>query len=484
MKRIKLALVLVIPVVALLLLGRSVQTPTAEAKPTAIVTINSTLCLTLTMSYDWDSNTIIDSADAQVALGVCNAGLADEGNMGDLVRVLGGDPDHPQPEDFAEIDVEGGQIHESDGKMWFLAFVTNDDPIGFYADEGIFPSTGSSILLCGPMAMPGYDFEEPDCDDNDATKGDGVVAVMLVPGVDAERGSYTFRVRQDGVEIEEAYTIVGEPSRIKLAATESAIQTGAVTCEMFDSLPTFVAVLNAPEKTALSAVVSDSDGTALTAALVGYTIDDTDMAITALPLVPSLKSDLGVAAPNVLCGVTDTGTVKITASLLRAASGITLEPGSSERESRVEVTVAGPPTDMVLSVSPASLVCDGVTGASVSAALTDADGNPATDGNRVRFDVKTFGVASPIEAASVGGVAKTTVTPLSDILKGVTVKATLLLPDLDEDDEEILVPALEKSILVECSTSPSLPLPVAPPPVAGGAPSISPPRTGDGGYLP
>ncbi len=86
----------------------------------------------------------------------------------------------------------------------------------------------------------------------------------------------------------------------------------------------------------------------------------------------------------------------------------------------------------MLSVSPASIVCDGVTGATVSAALTDADGNPVIDGNRVRFDVKTLATANPTVATSVGGAATTTVTPLSDIARGVTVKATLLLPDLDD----------------------------------------------------
>jgi len=485
-KRTKLALVLVIPVVALLLLGRSVQTPTAEAKPTAIVTINSTLCLTLTLSLDWDNSGIIDTADAQTGLTACNTGLASEGTMADLIRILGGDPAHPQPEDFAAIDVEDGQIHESDGKMWFIAFVSNDDPIGFYADEGIFPSSGNSELVVCPLA-------DDDCD-NDGVRGDGIVAVMLVPGADpdpatpeneaVDRGPATFRVRQGGLEIEEAYTIVGEPWNIELAATEATIQTGAVVCEMFDSLPTFVAVLNAPETTALSAKVLDSDGTSLTAALVGYTIDDTDKAITALPLVPTLVSALGVGAPNVLCGQTDTGTVEITASILREASGITLDKDARQKHASVEVAVVGPPEDMVLSVSPATIVCDGVTGATVSAALTDADGNPVIDGNRVRFDVKALGIANPIVAASVGGAAKTTVTPLSDLVRGVTVKATLLAPDLDSHDEEILVPVIEKNILVECSAAAPVAPPVAPPVVPPVTPSVTPPRTGDGGYLP
>jgi hypothetical protein len=64
----------------------------------------------------------------------------------------------------------------------------------------------------------------------------------------------------------------------------------------------------------------------------------------------------------------------------------------------------------------------------------------------------------------------------------VTVKATLLAPDLDDDDEEILVTVVEKNILVECSAA-APPAPVAPP-AAPSAPAISPPATGDGGCLP
>jgi hypothetical protein len=153
---------------------------------------------------------------------------------------------------------------------------------------------------------------------------------------------------------------------------------------------------------------------------------------------------------------------------------------------------------MVLSVSPSSLVCDGTASSTVSATLTDAEGNPALDGNTVRFDVKALGIASPIEAKSAAGAATTKVTPLSDIARGVTVKATLLLIEGEEQEvdepepgptptptiEEVLVPDIEKSILVECASAPGAPgVPAPGAPAAGGAPAISPPATGDGGYL-
>jgi hypothetical protein len=80
----------------------------------------------------------------------------------------------------------------------------------------------------------------------------------------------------------------------------------------------------------------------------------------------------------------------------------------------------------------------------------------------------------------------------------VTVKATLLLIEGEEQEvdepepgptptptiEEVSVPDIEKSILVECASAPGAPgVPAPGAPAAGGAPAISPPATGDGGYL-
>jgi hypothetical protein len=183
-----------------------------------------------------------------------------------------------------------------------------------------------------------------------------------------------------------------------------------------------------------------------------------------------------------------------------------LDPAARERDAELEMKVQGPPTEMTLSAAPSSLVCDGTATSAVSATLKDAEGNPAINGNTVRFDVRALGTIAPIEAASADGASTTTVTPLTDVAKGVTVNATLLLPALVEDDEgltagdiaacaatiqyfpcpkmtEVLKPNdLEKAFLVECSSG-------APQPAPGGAPggstapSISPPSTGDGGYL-
>ena len=496
----KMALVLVIPALALLLLGQSARPPAAEAKPTSIVTISWILCFTLTTELDWTGNGIVDAADSTEGFIECQS-LHQEVTFRNMIRTLGGDPDDPEPEDLTTapegrtpLDSEGGQMHEKDGSLWVIAFVGNDDPASFYADEGIFTKSGRSDLACGPLPSPDYDFEEEDCNNN-GVKGDGVIAVKLEPQ-GADRGPATVKVRQDALELESEYVVTGEPWNIEFAATKSVIQTDAAACELFKTTKAFMATLGAPEKTPVTAKVTDSDGTVLTYAQVEFTSSDPDMADFAKPLTPSLVSALGVLAPNVLCGKEDTGTVTLRAAISHGVKeGVLTNPSARERHAEVEVKVQGPPTNMVLSASPSSLVCDGTASSTVSATLTDAEGNPAVDGNTVRFDVKALGIASPIEAKSAGGAATTKVTPLSDLAKGVTVKATLLLTEGEEvageepppgaptptpTTKEISVPDIEKSILVECAAVPGVPVPGAPVP---SAPAISPPATGDGGYL-
>jgi hypothetical protein len=497
-------LVVVIPALALLFLGQNARPPAAEAKPTAIITVNWTLCLTLTTTIDWNDNGHIDAGDSTVAFFDCYNGLSDEAKFDNMIGAIRGisdtpaDPtrradaikaDFPKPTDFTAphnltpMDSEAGQLHEEDGRMWVINFVSNDDPLAVYADKGMFEASGKAVVRCGPTIGPDYDITDEDCD-GDGVRGDGVVAVMLLPN-GASRGPATLRLRQDNLEFEDTYTVVGEPFSIELTASKSVIQTGAPICALFSDTPSFLATLGAPEKSPLTAVVKDSDGTPITGAMVAYEVESEakDTAVTAMPLTPTLSSPLGINSPNVICGDENTGEISVSARISRdAAPGVTVEPAAHERHVEVPMTVKGPPVDMALSVSPASLVCDGTAGAAVTATLTDAEGNPVVDGNTVHFFVGALGTVAPIDAKSAGGAATATVTPLSDVLKGITVDATLLTPALNSDDEEILVPTdIEKSILVQCSSPSTQP---APAPGGPTAPTISPPSTGDGGYLP
>jgi hypothetical protein len=423
---------------------------------------------------------------------------------------------NPQPEDFLPVDKDLGHLHEKDGVMYFLAFVTNDDPVSFYADEGVFEASGNATAACGPGA--GYDFGDPDCDANPATVDDGIVIVNLLPGADPDRGPATVRVRQGAQEMEEEYTIVGEPHNIKLKVVEPTIQDGASVCKVISGTATFVAYLGAPGTTVVTATVTDDDGTPVTGGLVAFETDDENKATMAKPLTPTVDlQSLGIGAPNTLCGTVDPGTITLTAAITSGAKE--LGPGldnnaNTGKDSEVEVTIQGMPTNMVLTATPGSLVCDGTASSNVSAALTDAEGKPAIDGTPVRFNAKALGIVSPIEAKSVSGAATTALTPLSGVVKGVAVRATMALEPIDWEDvldnyRDLIDPVvladleandkliswrnieveelpladvqLERSLLVQCTESAAPGGPAVP--VAPTAPAISPPATGDGGYL-
>jgi len=513
----KVALVLVIPALALLLLGGSMRPPAVEAKPTAVITITNTLCLALTATDgDWNGDGVVNSLDGPMGLSRCNS-LTGAGNLRDLATVLEVPTDkNPKPEDFLPVDKDLGQLHEFDGRMYFLAFVTNDDPVSFYADEGVFEASGNATASCGPG--PGYDFVDPDCDANPASEDDGIVIVKLLPGADPDRGPATVRVRQGMVEMEEGYTIVGEPHNIKLKVVEPTIQDGASVCKVISGTATFVAYLGAPGTTVVTATVTDDDGTPVTGGLVAFKTDDENKATMAKPLTPTVDlQSLGVGAPNTLCGTVDPGTITLTAAITDGVVelGPGLDPGTNVgKDSEVEVTIQGMPTNMVLTATPGSLVCDGTASSNVSAALTDAEGKPAIDGTPVSFNAKALGIVSPIEAKSASGAATTALTPLSGVVKGVAVRATMALQPIDweyllQDFRDLIDPALltdltennkpitwrnvyeedlpltdvqlEGSLLVQCTEPAAAGAPSAPPSALTPT-AISPPATGDGGY--
>jgi hypothetical protein len=548
----KIALVLAASALALLLVGQSARPPVAKADPEGLLTINWAFCVMLTSTIDWTGDGVVNKEDSSQGFLDCSSGLNNENaldNMIGAIRDIPG-PDRveeiadspPTLEDFTApgkdpagvpltpMDSDAGQLHQEDGQFWVIAFVSNDEPLALYADKGVFLGNDglplASHIRCGPAPVPSADFDitDEDCD-NDGVKGDGVVAVRLKAN-NASRGDANLRLRQARLEMDAKYTIVGEPYRIELTAAKKIIQTGAQVCNLFKNISQYAAALGSPVRSPLTAIVKDSDGKALTGALVLWEIITEEsprpevarLAQARSPsgqiaLTPTVSSALGIASPDVVCGEKEPGTVTIRASISRVVPKVLpgdieagLDIAAREKDVELEMKVQGPPTEMTLSAAPASLVCDGTATSAVSATLTDAEKNPAIDGNVVRYDVQTLATASPIEAKSAGGVATTTLTPLTDVARGVTADATLLLPVLVEDDEdltaadiancagtlqyfpcpkktEVLEPNdLEKAFLVECSSSAPQPAPAGAP---GGstAPNISPPSTGDGGYL-
>jgi hypothetical protein len=366
-------------------------------------------------------------------------------------------------------DLSGAQLGDysvpaaaaTDGKLWVLAFLTNDtSPVTFEADEGVFLGDGSNVTCAG----------DDDCD-GDGTKGDKVVVQLLLGNDVADLGDAELVVTQAGVDVISDYVVVGAPEDLALAflsdgnVQEGVPATGDDGCADNPHLTpldssVFTDGAAEPEKNGLLATVTDDDGTELAGIFVDWSSDDEDVANLNLAKSISWALDAGTIAVDLFCG-DETGTATITADI-----------GVDDAD--VDVTVFGAPDAMTLTASPAAITCDGVNSSTVSAALVDSDGNKVVDGTEVRFDVVALGISDPITATTAAGAATSKITPLSGVSAGVVVLVTTVADDPDD--------VLEGNIRIDCAPAPVAP-PVGPP-VSPTGPTVVPPGTGDGGYLP
>jgi hypothetical protein len=392
------------------------------------------------------------------------------------------------PEDFAGIGLEANQIHDSDGQMVVVAFVDDDAPVFLEveADGAEYDESNGSGLVCSGVNSPPQSIFDADCD-GVPPEGDGAVAGFVVAGAGGiERGDGLVSAQQEGVILFAPIIVVGEPGVVNFqvlteATIEPSIQTGLDDdeCPLPGAAAEFIEELGKPEKTILVARVADNDETNVTGALVKWTVSDPDIAIVAAPLTPTIDlGGFGIGAPNILCGTMDPGTVTITAELLdsdgqAAEAGTVLDPLSGSDTTELDFPVMGPPANLTLAVAPAAIECNGTNTASVTATVTDAEGNPVVDGNEVTFNVQVLGTANPIIAETAAGVATSTITPLATT-EGVPVVVT--------------VGDVQGSTLVNCSPTAGPGTP-PPPPGNGGGPGgqpggvVRPPDTGTGGDL-
>jgi hypothetical protein len=383
-------------------------------------------------------------------------------------------------------DLSGAQLGDysvasavkTDGKLWVLAFVSNDEKVDFEADEGVWVDAGvagDSTISCDNLPAPG---DDEDCN-NDGVKGDKIVVEQLIGNDVADRGDSELVVTQGSADVVADYTVVGAADEIALALyPDGNVQEGIPADECLDDphltpldSSVFTDGADEPEKNGLLATVTDDDDTALAGIYVGFSSDDEDVAN--LNLEKSLTWVLkdGTFAANLFCG-DELGTAEITADALKAVD-VSLASFDSVADDTAEVTVIGAPDAMALTASPAVITCDGVNSSTVSAALVDSESNKVVDGTKVRFEVVALGISDPIEAKTADGAATSKITPLSLASAGVVVMVTTL--DADGDI------ALEGNIRIDCA--PAAPPPVAPP-VSPTGPTVKPPGTGDGGYLP
>jgi len=498
--------------VALLLgmAGTAVRSNDAQAKPEDVITFSPNVCMAMTSVLEADCNNDGDrtAADVVFCQSICYGGVATQGGLAALALILGVDVDHtiaakpvalpvaetlddcnngvdddgdtfaddgcPVPDDYNDPalfqdldDLSGAQLGDTStpanlNGLWVLTFVTNDGAITFEADEGVFSPALTSAITCDGLPAPG---DEEDCD-GDGTKGDKIVVERLIGNGVADLGDSELVATQGSVDVIYDYVVVGDPEDITLALVpDGNVQEGVSAADCADDphltpldSSVFTDGVAEPEKNGLAATVTDDDGTELAGIFVDWSSDDTDVANLNLVKSVTWALESGTIAANLFCG-DEIGTATITGAVGTVA------------DDDVDVTVLGAPDAMTLTASPAAITCDGVNSSTVSAALVDSKGNKVVDGTEVRFEVVALGISYPITAKTAGGTgaAESKITPLSGVSAGVVVLVTVESADL------------EGSIRIDCA------LPVAPPPpppVSPTGPTVKPPGTGDGGYLP
>ncbi|MEX2246797.1 MAG: Ig-like domain-containing protein [Dehalococcoidia bacterium] len=377
------------------------------------------------------------------------------------------------PADLAGITLSLNQFHDTDGQLLVFGFVADDAPVTFRTSKGIMAGTipSDNDVTCTT---------DEDCD-NDGTPGDGVAAHKIEPGSPTpDRGPGVLQVIQNLISFPVGFTVVGEPDSITLQTFETTVSTGVDKddCPLGGTVDAFLDALAHPSKTIALAHVQDDDGTDITGAFIGWSSQDEDKLIVAAPLTPTLDlGSFGAGAPIIFCGTNEPGTVTIDIELLSGPRlqeelGLQLFELQSESEFlHQDFTVTGGPASLTLAAAPASLACDGVASSSVTATVTDSEGDPVVSGYEVEFSVQVLGTANPIVATTnTEGVATSVITPLA-ISEPVGVPVIVTTGDA------------QSSILVNCTGEAGAAPPGGQPGAGGTTPptgTISGPDTGSG----
>lgn len=433
----------------------------------------------------------------------------DTGEIQDLADELGNEDGTLEPEDFDDFEfydasqlseqcttdlTTPGLIPTTDAgtfmgcTMLIFTFVDDEGPVTLDLDSGLtsLQNPPATDFTCDTDSDDGGDTigNDNDCDDVfDASNGDGVV-VFHVINESAERGDErTVRVSQEAVEQATELTLVGIADDIEIVLAEDVIGTNgsvanAEDCADDTDVASDAAISN-PESTVAVVTVEDEDNTLIAMWPISIGVeppgDDPDIIVlggdgnategidpTTILTIDTGDDSLPIGYYTVVCGGSGTGTTEIEA--------VSLTDGSA---ASAEITVVGFAANTALVAAPAEIKCDGSETSTVSATITDSDGNNVADGTRVQFTVVALGTANPIIATTTDGVATSVITPLSNSSAGVTV---LVSPENGSDASFV-------SIRVDCAlplvTQPTL----APPPTVPPTGPISPPDTGNGGYL-
>jgi len=474
--------------------GARLGTQTAHAEADGSVAIG---CEFLLRYIDGNPD---DATDLTTDLpDACFDGI-DAADVVDLANALGDEDDELEESDFEDADLDLNQVEDGlaaalcdaplaattncRGEILLFAFVDNQTTVQFDAENGldiVISDDGGAAEASPADDANGETCEgddDEDCGSTVTNNGDGVVVATAIDNAVGDPG--------DSVEVDilqndntsdnfpQTIEITGGPDSVVLDVLKNPIQTSGDStdvgdCEDESDIEDAAAQLGDVNRTVLKATVTDEDGTELTRVGVDFEVDDEDIASfdadtgepaneeKAFTGVSVDGGAAGVGSFLILCGGTDTGTATVTAT-------------AGTEDDDAEVDVVGEPANVALTASPAAIDCDGAATTTVSATVTDADGNNVADGSNVNFSVVALGTASPINADTTAGVATSSITPLSGAVAGVTVIVT--------------AGDAQASIRVDCNTpAAATATPGGPAPTPPGGGPIGGPDTGSGGYL-
>ena len=324
------------------------------------------------------------------------------------------------------------------------------------------------------------------------TNGDGVVLFhVLIDSVGASAGNVkTVNVIQEDVAQTFDINVVGPANNVELTLAESLIETNGNTANVNDCTAntTVTDAIDPPTSTVAWAVVTDQDDTELTRVPVSFstgTTEDQEIAqIGVGNLAEEITSNtffsvqpaneaLPTAAYAVVCGGKETGEVAVDAEINLISCSLTgCTILSSTDHSSEDLTVGGAPSSNVLTAEASTIKCDGTEKSTVTAKVTDSNGDDVADGVPVNFSVVALGTANPINTETKDGKATSVITPLSNSSAGVTVIVSA--------GDSGIASVVQTSVRVDCALPLAAQVPAPVPTARGG---IGGPDTGNGGYL-
>jgi hypothetical protein len=524
---LKLGLAAIIGLVAVSLIASSGSTRKADAEPSAVVALNEGNCIAL--------GTAFAGLNAITALGACQTMQKQEsfqtyihclrgfdlGNDGLHDCLNEADPTSPlyapailqgDPADFTSLDIDANQIHRGEAYE-IIAFVRDDFPVLFKTNRGHWTNNNLQEWNCSTA------LDDPDCDQDIATLGDGVVVQHLALGPDdGDSGTVEIDIVQENISFPVILNVVGPAETITLTPLfgKDTIQTGATQptqsdcaggpcqapdptdCNFEASVNGVLGANNQAEKAVVVAKALDNDGNEVAGALINWDHSFTKIgpshSVTApdlgplpqggvaLPQTPTIDTGaLGIGFPQFVCGGDTPGDLKLTATF----AGVYDSPSPAGINEKTSITlhVIGPATDVALTADPPELDCNGTNTTTITATFVNAEGDPVADGLDANFNVQALGVVNPITTNTAKGVASTVLTPLSGANNltadggpaGVIVNVTANGQIHELFGQGRLGPHQEwdqvtKSILVRCTGGPPAPGTGTLPPEGGAAP--------------